>query len=128
MEDKVNFVIIDLDKPQSPAQLRLVQRYYEGSIPDLIVLDGDGKPVYNQAGEQSEEVLSHILDSSDCRRDTKDGMVQALPKEMEWIARILRGERDLFHELIRPYERAVFMTAVSVLRDSQRRRTRRRRR
>jgi RNA polymerase sigma-70 factor, ECF subfamily len=45
-------------------------------------------------------------------------MVQALPKEMEWIARILRGERDLFHELIRPYERTVFLTAVSVLRDS----------
>jgi RNA polymerase sigma-70 factor (ECF subfamily) len=42
----------------------------------------------------------------------------ALPKEMEWIARILRGERDLFHELIRPYERTVFLTAVSVLRDS----------
>jgi RNA polymerase sigma-70 factor (ECF subfamily) len=45
-------------------------------------------------------------------------MVQALPNEMEWIARILRGERDLFHELIRPYERTVFLTAVSVLRDS----------
>jgi RNA polymerase sigma-70 factor (ECF subfamily) len=45
-------------------------------------------------------------------------MVQALAKEMEWIARILRGERDLFHELIRPYERTVFLTAVSVLRDS----------
>jgi RNA polymerase sigma-70 factor, ECF subfamily len=45
-------------------------------------------------------------------------MVQALPKEMEWIARILRGERDLFHDLIRPYERTVFLTAVSVLRDS----------
>jgi RNA polymerase sigma-70 factor, ECF subfamily len=45
-------------------------------------------------------------------------MVQALPKEMEWIARILQGERDLFHELIRPYERTVFLTAVSVLRDA----------
>jgi RNA polymerase sigma-70 factor, ECF subfamily len=42
----------------------------------------------------------------------------ALAKEMDWIARILRGERDLFHELIRPYERTVFLTAVSVLRDS----------
>jgi hypothetical protein len=60
--DKVNFVIIDLDKPQSPAQLNLVQSYYQGSIPDLIVLDGNGKAVYNQAGEQSEEVLSSILD------------------------------------------------------------------
>ena len=63
-KDKVNFIIIDLDKPQSPAHLQLVQRYYEGSIPDLILLNDDGKPVYNQAGEQSEEVLSHILDAA----------------------------------------------------------------
>jgi hypothetical protein len=62
--DKVNFVIIDLDKPQSPAQLKLVQSYYEGSIPDLIVLDSNGKAVYNQAGEQTEEVLSHFLDNA----------------------------------------------------------------
>jgi hypothetical protein len=62
--DKVNFVIIDLDKPQSSAQLKLVQSYYQGSIPDLVVLDGYGKPVYNQAGEQSEDVLSHILDAA----------------------------------------------------------------
>jgi hypothetical protein len=59
--DKVNFVIIDLNKPQSPAQLKLVQRYYEGSIPDLVVLDSGGKAVYNRAGEQNEEVLSGIL-------------------------------------------------------------------
>jgi RNA polymerase sigma-70 factor, ECF subfamily len=45
-------------------------------------------------------------------------MVQALLQEMEWIARILQGERDLFHELIRPYERVVYLTAVSVLRDA----------
>jgi hypothetical protein len=61
--DKVNFIIIDLDKPQSPAQLKLVQRYYEGSIPDLVVLDGSGKAVYNKAGEQSEAVLSHLFDT-----------------------------------------------------------------
>lgn len=62
--DQVNFIIIDLDKPQSPEQLKLVQRYYEGSIPDLVVLDGNGKTVYNQAGEQSEQVLSHIFDTA----------------------------------------------------------------
>jgi hypothetical protein len=61
---KVNFVIIDLDKPQSPAQLKLVQSYYQGSIPDLVVLDGNGKAVYHQPGEQSEELLSRILDSA----------------------------------------------------------------
>ena len=62
--DKVNFVIIDLDKPQSPAQLRLVQAYYTGSIPHLVVLDDNGKPVYNQAGEQSGQVLGNILDTA----------------------------------------------------------------
>lgn len=45
-------------------------------------------------------------------------MAQALAQELEWIGRILKGERDLFHELIRPYERAVYMTAISILRDS----------
>lgn len=45
-------------------------------------------------------------------------MVQALAQELEWIGRILKGERELFHELIRPYERAVYMTAISILRDS----------
>lgn len=63
-QDRVNFIIIDLDKPQSPAQLRLVQKYYEGSIPDLILLDGNGKVLYNRAGEQSEEVLAQILDQA----------------------------------------------------------------
>jgi RNA polymerase sigma-70 factor (ECF subfamily) len=45
-------------------------------------------------------------------------MVQAPAQELEWIGRILNGERDLFHDLIRPYERAVYMTAISILRDS----------
>jgi RNA polymerase sigma-70 factor, ECF subfamily len=44
-------------------------------------------------------------------------MLQARPEEQDWIARILRGERDLFHDLIRPYERTVYMTALSVVRD-----------
>jgi len=45
-------------------------------------------------------------------------MVQSLAQELEWIGRILKGERDLFHDLVRPYERAVYMTAISILRDS----------
>jgi hypothetical protein len=28
------------------------------------VVDSNGKPVYNRAGEQSEEVLRHILDAA----------------------------------------------------------------
>jgi len=33
------------------------------------------------------------------------------------ISRILAGERDLFYELIKPYERTVFITAYSVVRN-----------
>jgi RNA polymerase sigma-70 factor (ECF subfamily) len=36
--------------------------------------------------------------------------------EAEMISRIIAGERELFYDLIRPYERAAFMTALSVLR------------
>jgi RNA polymerase sigma-70 factor (ECF subfamily) len=33
------------------------------------------------------------------------------------IARILGGEKELFHELIRPYERMVFMTCFSIVKN-----------
>src|SRR5712691_1068119 len=35
--------------------------------------------------------------------------------EHELIRRVLAGETDLFYELIRPYERVVFLSAVSIL-------------
>ena len=37
--------------------------------------------------------------------------------ERDLIARILKGERRLFHDLVRPYERAVYLTAFSLLRN-----------
>ena len=37
--------------------------------------------------------------------------------EPEMIARVLAGERNLFHELIRPYEKLVYLTAFSILKD-----------
>ena len=33
------------------------------------------------------------------------------------IARILAGQKELFHELIRPYERMVYMTVFSIVRN-----------
>lgn len=50
---------------------------------------------------------------------------QALPgdsvaaREAGLIARIVTGERELFHELVRPYEKAVYFAAFSVLRNPQ---------
>jgi RNA polymerase sigma-70 factor (ECF subfamily) len=37
--------------------------------------------------------------------------------EAELIARILSGERELFHELIRPYERMVYLTLFSIVKN-----------
>jgi RNA polymerase sigma-70 factor, ECF subfamily len=38
-------------------------------------------------------------------------------KEAGLIARILAGEKELFHELIRPYERMAYLTAYSMLKN-----------
>jgi RNA polymerase sigma-70 factor (ECF subfamily) len=38
-------------------------------------------------------------------------------EEQAFIARILNGEQDLFHELIRPYERIIYLTAMSVVKN-----------
>jgi RNA polymerase sigma-70 factor, ECF subfamily len=37
--------------------------------------------------------------------------------EAELISRILAGEKELFHELIRPYERMVYLTMFSILKN-----------
>jgi RNA polymerase sigma-70 factor (ECF subfamily) len=37
--------------------------------------------------------------------------------EARLIARILAGEKDLFHDLIRPYERMVYLTVFSIVRN-----------
>ena len=37
--------------------------------------------------------------------------------EPELIERVLKGERKLFHDLVRPYERSVYVTAYAILRN-----------
>jgi RNA polymerase sigma-70 factor (ECF subfamily) len=44
-------------------------------------------------------------------------MVGASPNESELIRRILAGETALFHELIRPYEKMVYVTIFAMLRN-----------
>ncbi len=61
---RVHFVVIDMDQTHVPAQQQLIDTYFRDSIPDLIILDTHGKPVYNQAGEQDEAVLARYLDQS----------------------------------------------------------------
>ena len=45
-------------------------------------------------------------------KETKSGMPEPL-----LIERVLAGEKDLFHDLIRPYERGAFLLAYSILRN-----------
>lgn len=61
---RVNFVIVDLDKPLAPAQSELVKSHYTGSIPHVVVLDKTGKTVYDTAGEVSEAEIGSVLDNA----------------------------------------------------------------
>jgi RNA polymerase sigma-70 factor, ECF subfamily len=46
-------------------------------------------------------------------------MPATVEREKELIARIIAGETDLFHELIRPYERMVYLSILTMLRNGQ---------
>jgi thioredoxin-related protein len=61
---RVNFVVIDLNKTLSKAQRNLVEKYFTGHIPHVVILDPKGKVLYNRSGEQSEEMLSAIIDKA----------------------------------------------------------------
>ncbi len=60
----MHFVIIDLDKKRSKEQQKLVEKYYEGFIPHVVVLDKNGKARYSLASEVEESKISAILDKA----------------------------------------------------------------
>jgi hypothetical protein len=61
---KVQFAVVDLDKPRSPAQEGLVKKFYKGYIPHVAVLGRDGKIAYNNSGEVEADEISKILDKT----------------------------------------------------------------
>jgi len=44
-------------------------------------------------------------------------MQAAATKETDLISRIVAGERELFHDLIRPYEKMVYLTVLSIVKN-----------
>lgn len=60
----MQFVVIDLDQKQSPAQQDLVKKYFAGYIPHVVVLDRSGKAVYNSSGEVEESTIRALLDEA----------------------------------------------------------------
>ena len=62
--NRVHFVVVDLDEKRSPEQQNLVKEYYQGSIPHVLILDANGKPLYNSAGEVDSKRISVIFEQS----------------------------------------------------------------
>lgn len=61
---RVQFVVVDMDKPRSAAQEDLVKRFYKGYIPHVTILNRDGKIAYNASGEVDEGEISKVLEKS----------------------------------------------------------------
>ena len=63
-KDRVQFVVVDMDRQRSAAQEDLVKRFYKGYIPHVTVLNRDGKIAYNASGEVEEGEISKVLDKT----------------------------------------------------------------
>ena len=61
---RVQFVVVDLDRPRSPAQKELVKKFFKGRIPHVVVLNRDGKTAYNASGEVKESEISKVLEKA----------------------------------------------------------------
>ena len=59
---RVQFVVVDLDRPRSAAQEELVKKFYKGYIPHVVVLNRDGKTAYNASGEVEAGEISKVLE------------------------------------------------------------------
>ena len=61
---RVGFVIVDLDQKHSPEQQKLINQYFGGYIPHVVVFDKRGRAIYNSSGEVSSEKISQLLDQA----------------------------------------------------------------
>src|SRR6266851_5941832 len=61
---RVQFVVVDLDRPRSPAQEEVVKKFYKGYIPHVVVLNRDGKAAYNASGEVDAGEISKVLEKA----------------------------------------------------------------
>ena len=57
---EINFIVVDIDAPESQALIKKFNIYY---IPAFFVLDQQGKTTYNDTGPQSETTLENAINS-----------------------------------------------------------------
>ncbi|MBI2678637.1 MAG: hypothetical protein HYX28_07625 [Candidatus Koribacter versatilis] len=60
----MNFVIIDTDQKLPEGQKAVVQKYFRGYIPHVVVIDRFGKALYDDAGEVEESIIAKYLDKA----------------------------------------------------------------
>lgn len=60
--EKVDFIIVDLDNPRSSDQTALLIKHYKRYIPHVTIYDKNGKAVYDKSGEVRNTQMSELLD------------------------------------------------------------------
>lgn len=63
-KNRVHFVIIDFEYGWSAAQNKLVQKYFASNIPQIVILDAKGRPVFNYIGQTPESTLEGWLNAT----------------------------------------------------------------
>lgn len=58
----LKFVVVDVDHPVSPEAKQLIKNYYQGYIPEQVVLDKNNKTVWNHVGESDAHLVEVQLD------------------------------------------------------------------
>lgn len=63
-KDLVHFVIVNVSRPLPPEQKDLAEKYFDGTLPHVTILDKRGREVFNYTGEASAATLMGWLDST----------------------------------------------------------------
>lgn len=63
-QEKVDFIVVDLDTKISKEQKDLKDRFYKNYIPHVTVFDAKGEVVYNSSGEVGTGNISTVLDKA----------------------------------------------------------------
>jgi hypothetical protein len=61
---RVHFVVIDFEYGWSWVQNKLVMKYFARNIPQIVILDSKGRPVFNYIGESPESTLERWLNAA----------------------------------------------------------------
>jgi RNA polymerase sigma-70 factor (ECF subfamily) len=74
-------------------------------------IEGDA-PAMTKTSEKAQPIENHTWS-----RNARGAVTETNFSESRLIHRVLNGESECFHELVRPYERAIFLAALSLVRN-----------